>query len=142
VIPRPSRRAALGAVGAAVAVPLLAACSVEDLRPTPPPTPPAPVNPDAALVADLVHRISALAAGTAGTDAAWHALHVAQLRALGHARPGTAAPTRAPSRGSAGAERMLRQELLDGCVRAHDPALARLLASMAAGMDQVLRSAS
>lgn len=135
--PRQSRRTLV----LALPLPMLAGCSagrvpLDDLRPPTPPTPAAPPNPDAPLVRDLIDRIRTLAA-TNGDP--WRTLHLAQLRALGYHRP--VRPTRAGS-GAVVAEQKLRAELLHACAQAHSPELARLTASMAAGIDQVLRSAS
>lgn len=136
--PRQSRRTLV----LALSLPMLAGCSagrvsLDDLRPPTPPTPPAPPNPDEPVVRSLVTRIRRLAA-TAPEP--WRSLHAAQLRALGDHRQIRATPTDRTA--PIAAEKQLRGELLRACARAHSPELARLTASMAAGIDQLLRSAS
>lgn len=138
--PRQSRRSLV----LALAIPALAGCSsrrisLDDLRPATPPTPSAPPNPDEPLVRELVARIRGLAATATGP---WRDLHLTQLRALGHRDPVRAASGGPVGLVSAPAERRLRHELLHACGAAHSPELARLLASMAAGIDQLLRSAA
>ena len=145
--PRASRRTALGALAL---LPLLTACSggvddaVDRLR-APETTPPAPPNPDAAAVAEVVRAIEDVRAaispdaGSQPVVADLVALHTAHLRALAAApSPGSAAASDA---GGALAqvrarETALAQRITATAVAAHDPELARLLASMAAAIGQ------
>ena len=125
VHPVSRRTALLGAAGTLT----LTGCSVDSLRPTPPA--PAP-DPDAALIDTVASRIVAVRAIAPPRLRAMHADH---LRALGAAvppvtgRPAATAAVRS-------AETDLRALLQDACVGATDPALVRLLASMAAAVAQ------
>jgi hypothetical protein len=149
--PRASRRTALGALAL---LPLLAACSgrvddaVDRLR-APETTPPAPPNPDAAGVAEVARAIADVRdaisphAGSQPVVADLVALHAAHLHALAATpaagtMPGTA-PTLDRSRLLAEVrtrESALAQLVTARAIAAHDPALARLLASMAAAIGQ------
>ena len=145
--PRASRRTALGAL---VLLPLMTACSgrvddaVDRLR-APETTPPAPPNPDAAAVAAVARAIEDVRAaispyaGSQPVVADLVALHEAHLRALAATpSPGTAAPLdkdQVPGQVRA-RETALARRITTRAVAAHDPELARLLASMAAAIGQ------
>jgi hypothetical protein len=145
--PRASRRTALGAL---VLLPFLTACSgrvddaVDRLR-APETTPPAPPNPDAARVAEVARAIEDVRdtispyADSQPVVADLVALHTAHLQALAAApTPGSGATL-----GKDGVlaqvrtrETALAQLITARALAAHDPELARLLASMAAAVDQ------
>jgi hypothetical protein len=143
--PRASRRTALGALAL---LPLLAACSgrvddaVDRLR-APETTPPAPPNPDAAAVAEVAGAIAsvrdtiAAGAGSQPVVADLVALHTAHLQALS-ASPAHPTPSSssAPVAEVRTRETALAQLITARAVAAHDPELARLLASMAAAIGQ------
>jgi hypothetical protein len=143
--PRASRRTALGALAL---LPLLAACSgrvddaVDRLR-APETTPPAPPNPDAAAVAEVAGAIASVRdtiaadAGSQPVVADLVALHTAHLRALS-AAPAHATPSSSPAPVAEvrTRETALAQLITARAVAAHDPELARLLASMAAAIGQ------
>lgn len=119
------RTALLGAAGTLT----LTGCSVDSLRPTRP----APAaDPDAALVETVSARIVAV---REVAPPRLRALHAAHLRDLGaHVPPVTGAAADAATVRSA--ETDLGALLLDACVGAADPGLARLLASMGAAVAQ------
>jgi hypothetical protein len=145
--PRASRRTALGALAL---LPLLAACSgrvddaVDRLR-APETTPPAPPNPDAAAVAEVARAIEHVRdtittdAGSQPVIADLVALHTAHLHALGVTPAAGTAPSLDPGRVLSEVRRLettLAAQITTRAVSAHDPDLARLLASMAAAIGQ------
>jgi hypothetical protein len=145
--PRASRRTALGVLAL---LPFLTACSgrvddaVDRLR-GPETTPPAPPNPDAAGVAAVARAIADVRgaispyAGSQPVVADLVALHTAHLRALAASPAHTTSPSLAPGESVAEVrqrETALAQLITARAVAAHDPELARLLASMAAAIGQ------
>lgn len=136
-----SRRAALGSIGLAATLGLTG-CSfdldhLDALRPPTRRAPAAPVRADQRIVDSLVARIRE---AYAGPSEPFHRLHHAQLQALG-AKPAATPASGAPipdSRAVGRREHALVQALRDGALRAESSDLARLLASMAAGQQQLL----
>jgi hypothetical protein len=126
------------------AVGSLTACSlIEDKVPGSPTK--AAVDPDAALVDDAVERIAAAAALAVQVPqlSALHAAHLAALEAGPVTTPSTspaASPTRAPATSAQirRSERDLKAFLVDASMRAESGPLARLFASMSAGVGQQL----
>jgi hypothetical protein len=103
------------------------------------------VDPDAALVDDAVERISAAAAVAVAVPqlSALHAAHLAALDAAPATTP-SVGPTGSPSQGPATAadirrtERALKAFLVEASMQAQSGPLARLFASMSAGVAQQL----
>lgn len=137
-----TRRTAL-ALGTAGLVGLTA-CSVLDDQ-APGSSAKAATDPDAALVDEVVTRISAAAAVAAQVPqlGALHAAHLAALDAEPSATP-TGSPTASTSAAPATpiqvrrTERALQAYLVDASVRAESGPLARLFASMSAAVSQQL----
>lgn len=127
------------AVGVAVVAPLAAsACSASEMldpvKAPPPSTPPAPANPDQSVIDATV---AAILGADEGAPAAFAQLHRVHIEAL--------APTRGITADPASGRWQDRQlalvtKLTTAAGRAEDPQLVTLLASAAAGQQQLLHA--
>jgi hypothetical protein len=132
---RPLTRRAVLALGVAGITSLTACSLVEDQVSGSPGK--VAVDPDAALVDDVVGRISA-AAAIAARVPQLSALHAAHLAALDADPTTTQAPAIATATEIRRSERDLKAFLVDASVQARSGPLARLFASMSAGITQQL----
>ncbi|GGR59825.1 hypothetical protein GCM10010197_28420 [Nocardioides luteus] len=127
------------AVGAAVVAPLAAsACSASEVldpvKAPPPSTPPAPANPDQSVIDATV---AAILGADEGAPAAFVQLHGVHIEALAPTKGVTAA---AADGGWQQRQVALVTALTTAAGRAVDPQLVTLLASAAAGQQQLLRA--
>jgi hypothetical protein len=149
--PVASRRTALG--GALAGIVALTGCDLDrgPEEPTSQQTTAPPVDADAALVEQVLVRLAQISATVATLSdehrqirpvtrpfARMHDRHAAALGGYPDGRVETLTPVGAPMRTLRQEEERLQRRLIDAAVSAESGALAKLLASMAAGIAQHL----